>query len=113
MNEEQFISHLKIEMREIKRINPEIDSDHQAFLYWFLREIFGLDEEDITDCIVDGAEDKGIDGIYITKNNIYLFQARFTENFDRHFPETKLIKTFNGIRWLRDGDLSKVNPILK
>jgi len=113
MNEEQFISHLKIEMREIKRINPEIDSDHQAFLYWFLREIFGLDEEDITDCIVDGAEDKGIDGIYITKNNIYIFQARFTENFDRHFPETKLIKTFNGIRWLRDGDLSKVNPILK
>ena len=113
MNEEQFIAYLKQEIDEIKKDSSDIKDDHGAFLYWFLKEIFRLENDEILDSIVDGAEDKGIDAIYITPEDIYIIQALFTEKFDSNLPETKIIKTFNGIRWLKDGDLSKVNPVLR
>ena len=53
-------------------------TESQAFLNWFLENIYRLDETDADDCLCDKINDKGIDGIYVdlTAEEIHIFQTK-------------------------------------
>lgn len=53
-----------------------------AFLNWFLRNVYRLEETEARDSICDHTNDKGIDGIYIDHNNeqIHFFQSKIRQS---------------------------------
>lgn len=72
-------------------------TEAQAFLNWFLENIYRLDETDADDCICDKKNDKGIDGIYLdlTAEEIHAFQSRTAQNPQKTLGDTAL-KEFAG-----------------
>lgn len=52
-------------------------TESRAFLAWFLENYYRLDETEAYDCICDGINDQGIDGIYVNEQlaQIDIFQA--------------------------------------
>ncbi len=57
-------------------------AESRAFLAWFLEHYYRLEEITAQDCVCDGPDDKGIDGIYVDDNleRIDVFQARLIHN---------------------------------
>jgi len=53
-------------------------TESRAFLSWFLESYYRLEDTALADCICDGDNDKGIDGIYVNDqlNQIDVFQSR-------------------------------------
>ena len=52
-----------------------------AFLYWFLVNVYRLDETEARDSICDHPNDKGIDGIYVDHNNeeVHFLQSKLRQ----------------------------------
>ena len=67
-------------------------TDSRAFLGWFLENYFRLEQLRVEDSICDGADDKGIDGIYVdsTLEVIYVFQAKLMQKASRTLGDSAL-----------------------
>ena len=70
-----------------------------AFSHVVLEYALGLDPEEIEDAITDGANDRGIDAVYVDdrdgRNTIHLFQFKFAKTFTkakRNFPSNEIDK---------------------
>ncbi len=72
-------------------------TESAAFLIWYLRNYYRLDEVDAIDAVCDQKGDKGIDGIYVNDqaNLIEVFQARLSQRSDKTVGDTQL-KEFYG-----------------
>jgi hypothetical protein len=68
-----------------QRIKPIEDrtglGESAAFLYWFLVNVYRLDETEAQDAVCDNQNDKGIDGIYVDHNNeeVHFLQAKLRQ----------------------------------
>ena len=53
-------------------------TESRQFLAWFLESYYRLEETELEDCICDGVDDKGIDGVYVNDQlaQIDVFQSR-------------------------------------
>jgi len=94
----EFNNRLQAEVEDLKdgfRIN------RSAFLIWFLRNIFYLNEQTSIDSVCDGSNDKGIDGIWVDEDSeeIYIFQTKFSP-LDQGYQGERDIREFLGVgRW--------------
>lgn len=81
----------------IKKHTDKGRTESQAFLNWFLENIFRLDETAADDCVWDKSNDKGIDAIYVdlTAEEVLVFQARIAQNAKKTLGDTSL-KEFAG-----------------
>jgi hypothetical protein len=81
----------------IKRYVSKGRTESQAFLNWFLENIYRLDETTADDAICDDFDDKGIDAIYIdhVTEEIHFFQSRIGQNAKKTLGDTSL-KEFVG-----------------
>lgn len=72
-------------------------TDSRSFLGWFLENYFRLDQLRVEDSICDGADDKGIDGIYVdsTLEVVYVFQAKLMQKDSRTLGDSAL-REFSG-----------------
>lgn len=72
-------------------------TESHAFLLWFLKNYYRLDEVDAADAVCDGPDDKGIDGIYVDHNleTVDVFQCRLVQNPSKTLGDTQL-KEFIG-----------------
>lgn len=72
-------------------------TESRAFLAWFLENYYRLEEVAALDCICDGTDDKGIDGIYVDDNygRVDVFQSKLLQNNSRRLGDTPL-KEFVG-----------------
>lgn len=95
MNLTEFTPKLRSEVDILKE---NYRNDNSAFLIWFLKNIFCLNEIDCVDSVCDGSRDKGIDGIWIdeSEETIYIFQSEFSPNDMREAGDTK-IREFSGV----------------
>ena len=57
-------------------------AESRAFLAWFLEHYYRLEEPTAQDCVCDGPDDKGVDGIYVDDNleRVDILQARLVHN---------------------------------
>lgn len=72
-------------------------TESHAFLLWFLKNYYRLDEIDAADAVCDGRDDKGIDAIYIDHNleTVDVFQCKLVQNPAKTLGDTQL-KEFAG-----------------
>jgi len=84
---------------EVETFKSSYRIDSSAFLIWFLKNIFCLDEEDAIDSVCDGKNDKGIDGIWADNDSkeIYVFQSKFSPDDNRQQGDSE-IREFSGAK---------------
>lgn len=72
-------------------------SESEAFVLWFLLNVFRLDDTTAQDAICDGFDDKGVDAIYVDNDQeiVYVFQSRLTQKTTSTQGDTDL-KEFAG-----------------
>lgn len=77
------------------RVNGRTES--RAFLAWFLENYYRLEDFEAQDCVCDGPDDRGIDGIYVNENleTVDVLQSKLLQNNSRTIGDTSL-KEFVG-----------------
>ncbi len=104
----EFYKRMREEVTEFSKGRDE----SAAFLIWFLKNFFRLEEQDAVDSVCDHKNDKGIDGIYVDDEEevIYLFQSKFSPNDDQDQGDND-IRDFVGAReWFKSEET--VNNLL-
>ena len=113
-----FMTLLSKQLEELMKQYPEqLKTPERAFIAWTLMRT-GTDDitpGEAVDAIVDGAQEKGIDAIYIPDRagRIIILQTKYHKNPEKHgIKKNDLVKLFTGVDWLLRGDLSKItgNP---
>lgn len=120
-------SHVERIQNDLNKRQPQ-----DAFYFFALNLILGLQDDEIEDSITDnsylvsmgsrGGHDRGIDAIYIDTSDvkpiIHLFNCKYTSIFektDNHFPSGEIDKIVNFLNGLLGKDIeltNTVNPIL-
>lgn len=82
---------------QLKQHTVQGRTESRAFLAWFLEHYYRLDADQARDCVCDGPDDKGVDGIYVDDNleSIDVFQSRLFKNNLKTLGDTDL-KEFLG-----------------
>lgn len=104
----EFYKRMREEIAEFSKGRDE----SAAFLIWFLKNFFRLEEQDAVDSVCDHKNDKGIDGIYVDDEDevIYLFQSKFSPNNAQDQGDND-IRNFVGAReWFKNEET--VNNLL-
>ena len=67
-------------------------TEFRAFLAWFLENVYRLESTGSADCICDGPDDKGVDGIYVEEedNRIDILQAKIAQSEAKTVGDTTL-----------------------
>lgn len=83
-----------------------------AFLVWFLRNVYRLDETDARDAVCDRKNDKGIDGIYVDHNNeeIHFLQAKIRQKVNGAIGDVGLKNLMASVQQF--DEKSKIESIL-
>lgn len=118
MNTADFMTLLGKQLDELlKQYSAQLKTPERAFIAWTLMRIAGdeITPGEAVDAIVDGAQEKGIDAIYVPDRagRIIILQTKYHKNPDKHgIRKNDLVKLFSGVDWLMRGDLSKIttNP---
>src|SRR5438105_2039010 len=79
-------------------------TDSKALLYWFLFNIFRLDEIEARDSICDDPNDKGIDGLWVDEDSdeIFVFQSKYTDKAANTLGDKDLREFIGTAKWLSD-----------
>jgi AIPR protein len=79
-------------------------TDSKALLYWFLFNIFRLDEIEARDSISDDTNDKGIDGLWVDEDSdeIFVFQSKYTDKPSNTLGDKDLREFIGTAIWLSD-----------
>lgn len=114
MNIADFMTLLGKQIDELMQQYPaQLKTPERTFTAWTLMHIAGDDiaPGDAVDSIVDGAQEKGIDAIYVPDRagRIIILQTKYHKNAGKHgIKKNDLVKLFAGVDWLMRGDLSKI-----
>jgi hypothetical protein len=102
-----------------------LGKDRAVLLLWFLRGVVGLEELDAYDYICDGADDEGVDALYLEERQgdddvetLVIYQSYFTESpkdigpkkLERLLAIANNFKTVGALTALLDGT---VEPALR
>ncbi|MBF0135241.1 MAG: AIPR family protein [Magnetococcus sp. DMHC-1] len=93
-----------------------------AFVFFLVRTILDISDEDAFDCLTEGGGDFGVDAMHLAEERdgeftVTLFQAKYKKSLEgsAHFPETGIKALLNAIRYLFDPlvPLGPVNDRIK
>jgi len=79
-------------------------TESHAFLLWFLKNYYRLDDIDAADAVCDGPDDKGIDAIYVDENleTVDVFQSKLVQNSGKTLGDTQLKEFVGTLAQLND-----------
>lgn len=79
-------------------------NESKAFLAWFLKHYYRLDETEALDAVCDGTGDRGIDGIYVDHNaeSIDVLQSKMVKSPARTQGDKPLREFVGSLAQLRD-----------
>jgi len=78
-------------------------SNPKSFLFWFAREILEIDDDAVVESIsVDGANDKGIDLLYIDDENsrVFIVQGKYSASLNYTPKEKEVSVLESSLNWL-------------
>jgi len=92
-------------------LGPAKDTAFVAWCLLHLPDYLDIEVQEAIDAIVDGAEEKGIDAIYIPEKGKKLLVMQTKRRRDPKkagIRKNDLVQLFNGVEWLLDGDLARI-----
>jgi hypothetical protein len=131
MDIQAFMQMLDKQLQEMLDGNPTLYGQHnpanpnalepakdRAFVAWCLLHFVDypdMEVQEAIEAIVDGAEEKGIDAIYVPEKGkkILVLQVKRRRNPQGSgIRKNDMVQLFNGLEWLLDGDLSRIQENL-
>ncbi len=105
---EFFLKNLEEDLNKLVADNSRIGTADKAFGPWSLMLLSGVPVHEALESFVDGGGDKGLDIIYVpdVPGTLVIIQAKRYRNSERNLPQSDIVKTLNGVRWLLNGDIS-------
>ncbi len=103
-----FLNNLAEDLNKLLVDNPVIGTADKAFGPWSLMLLSGVPVQEAMKSFVEGGGDKGLDIIYVPDGpgTLVIVQAKRYRDSERNLPQSDIVKTLNGVRWLLDGDIS-------
>jgi len=97
-NSEDFAKIKEDISRIIAKIGGDI-KDYHAFIYWFINNLYGTDQETISKSICDGTNDKGIDACLINdlERTVTLIQSKYSKEGDARIQSESEVKLFSAV----------------
>lgn len=91
-------------LKSVEQYKLPGQTDSRALLYWFLYNIFRLDEIESRDSVCDGPNDKGIDGIWVDEDSeeIFLFQSFYSDKAANNLGDAKLREFVGSATWFSE-----------
>jgi len=127
MDIQNFAQMLDKQLQELLDKNPQLYGHHdpanpnalerakdRAFVAWCLLHLADypdMETKEAIDAIVDGGEEKGVDAICVPEKGrkLLVLQTKRRRNPQRAgISKNDLVQLFNGVEWLLDGDLSRI-----
>ena len=93
------------EQVETIRKNNEYKTESIAFAHWYLSQYYKLSLQEITEAVVDGKDDLGIDAVLLDEINqsLTIMQFKFpskVETINKEIDQGSILKTWNGFEML-------------
>lgn len=87
--------------------NNEYNTLSKAFIHWYLKNHFYMDEQDIGEVIIDNSGDNGIDAIILNEENKELIVMQFKfpnkeKGLNEEIKQADILKTYHGFSLLID-----------
>ncbi len=89
------------------RISEAIRLKSLAFVYFCVKTVLDIEDDDAFDCLTEGGGDFGVDAMHISEEydgefTVSLFQAKYRNNLDgnSNFPEAGVESLINAIKYL-------------
>lgn len=80
-----------------------------AFVYFCVKKVLDLDEDEAFECLTEGGGDLGVDAVHLTNELdsefvVTLFQAKYKRKLDgdSNFPETSIVGMINTVKLIFD-----------
>lgn len=107
---ESCYNRIKKQLEEIKNRN-EYQNDSVAFIHWYLSQYYKFSEQDISEAIIDGSDDVGIDAILLdeSNNSLTVMQFKFPSkenNINLEIDQASVLKAWNGFQTLISNDIT-------
>ncbi len=93
------IDSIKQEVKELTK-RENLLNEGQGFVLWILRNYFDLDPETSNQCLIDGPNDKKIDGFIEEDDSIKIIQCKFGENINKEVGGNEIAGFKGCIDWL-------------
>lgn len=108
---------IKNELKRIKKENS-YESIGKSFAHWYLNELLLIDDSEMSEIIIDGSNDWGIDAIIIDVEadivKLYQFKFPTKSNIRKKTPQADIQKLFMGYKICASGDTKDLgNKLLK
>jgi len=108
-----FLNNLVEDLNKLVADNPGIGTADKAFGPWSLMLLSGVPVHEALESFVEGGGDKGLDIIYVPDGpgTLVIIQSTRYRDSERNLPQSDIVRTLNGVRWLLNGDIS--NPTVR
>lgn len=96
---------------EIETLVREYELEHkgQGFIWWYLKKLASLNDDEIEEVYCDGSGDLGIDAVIKDQNEIvHFYQFKNPDNDEKGFPTGDVDKTLNGLRLIMSGNYESI-----
>lgn len=91
--------------------DPDVALLTRGLAAWVIQELSGCSETEAADAVTDGAEDNGIDALYIDRKRslVYLVQSKWRESGRGSMELGDVLKFINGFRDLVNAEFERFN----
>lgn len=108
---ESYYKQIKESVDEIKE-NYDYKNLSNAFIHWYLKNHFFLEDQEIGEAIIDGFGDNGIDAILLNEEEkeLTVMQFKFPNDINginSEISQGDILKTFNGFNLLIDKTMNQ------
>ncbi len=103
-----FLNNLAEDLSKLVADNPAIRTTDKAFGPWSFMLLSGVPVHEAMESFVEGGGDKGLDIVYVPEGpgTLVIVQAKRYRTPENNLPQSDIVKTLNGVRWLLNGDIS-------
>ncbi len=106
MNLSDFDTKLR---KEVSQFILDGRTESSAFLVWYIKNFFRLEETEAIQSVCDSINDKGIDGIFLDEDEeqIYIFQSKFSPLSGRDQGDVDIREFISTKEWFKDNSSLK------
>lgn len=117
-----IVNDIRAKAKDDFNVSDEEKLKSLAFIYFSVKTILDLSDEEAFECITEGGGDFGVDAIHISEEadnefTVSLFQGKYSKDLEgnSNFPENGIKSLINAIRHLFDpaSQLGNINNKLK
>ena len=89
--------------------NLELSKRGDYLIWWYFKQLLGLDDSEISEIVCDGGNDLGIDAVYIDQDNyVHFYQFKNPKSTNSILDAGDIDKLLSGLNIILDRNHDKI-----